>query len=140
MKSGVNYCSKGSTLLAQYIPEGNYILKSLTIGGVERTKYVVAEDVEIKVTPEWLSTPLTVKTAVSGEGSGSIRLFNKDGKSILPGSALAEGSQFTVISVPEPGSELEVLEVSGATLGTDGKYTMTGQTTVTAKYNRTSNE
>ena len=140
LKSGVNYCSQGSTLLARYIPEGNYVLESLKIGGIERTKYVVTEpvNVEISVTPGVQATYQAIKAVVSGEGS--IRLFNQEGKSILPGSALAEGSQFTVISVPEPGSELEVLEVSGATLGTDSKYTMTGETTVTAKFKKSSCE
>lgn len=137
LKSGKNYCAKGSTLLAQYIPNENYVLKSLKIGGEERTKYVVEKGVSIEVKKEWQEAPLTIKTTVSGEGS--IRLFNTDGKSILPGSALTEGSQFTVISVPEPGCELETLEVKGATLA-DGKYTLTGETTVTAKFKRSSYE
>lgn len=135
LNSGKNYCAKGSTLLVQYIPNENYVLKSLTIGGKERTKYVVENNVSIEVETVWQEAPLTIKTVVSGEGS--IRLFNEEGKAILPGSALTEGRQFTVISVPEPGCELEALEVKGATLS-NGKYTLTGETTVTAKFKRSS--
>lgn len=142
LKNGTNYCSKGSTILVQAIPKEGCRLEKLTINNDEgQTKCLVTGPTIITGKFTQLPTDVfTIKTVVSGEGSGSIRLFNQEGKSILPGSALAEGSQFTVISVPEPGSELEVLEVSGATLGTDGKYTMTGETTVTAKFKKRSCE
>lgn len=141
LKNGTNHCLKGSTILVQAIPNEDSRLEKLTINNSEGlTKCLVTCPTTIAATFTQLQTStFTIKTVVSGEGSGSIRLFDSVSKSILPGSALTEGSQFTVISVPEPGCELETLEVKGAILA-DGKYTLTGETTVTAKFKRSSYE
>ena len=137
LKNGVNYCAKGSTLLAQFTPpDEQTVLESLKIGGVERTKYVVAGDVEITISTSWRDTPpLTVQAAVSGDGLGTVRLFKEDGSTILSGSAMSQGDKFSVICVPEPGYELDVLNVSGATLS-NGIYTLKDKATVTAKFKK----
>ncbi|MDD6101350.1 MAG: hypothetical protein PUD08_11820, partial [bacterium] len=137
LKNGVNYCAKGSTLLAQFTPpDEQTVLESLKIGGEERTKYVVAGDVEITISTSWRDTPpLTVQAAVSGDGLGTVRLFKEDGSTILSGSAMSQGDKFSVICVPEPGYELDVLNVSGATLS-NGIYTLKDKATVTAKFKK----
>ena len=137
LKNGVNYCAKGSTLLAQFTPpDEQTVLESLKIGGEERTKYVVAGDVEITISTSWRDTPpLTVQAAVSGDGLGTVRLFKEDGSTILPASAMSQGDKFSVICVPEPGYELDVLNVSGATLS-NGIYTLKDKATVTAKFKK----
>lgn len=137
LKNGDNYCPKGSTLLAQFTPpDEQTVLESLKIGGVERTKYVVVGDVEITISTSWKDTPpLTVQAAVSGDGLGTVRLFKEDGSTILPASAMSKGDKFSVICVPEPGYELDVLNVSGATLS-NGMYTLTDKATVTAKFKK----
>ena len=138
LKDGENFCANGSTILVQATPNDDYRLDQLTINGEELTKCTVTGPTTIKGKfTELQGDALTITTAISGEGT--IRLFNEDGKAILPGTAMAKDSKFTVISVPEPGCELEALEVKGATLA-GGKYTLTGETTVTAKFKRSSYE
>lgn len=136
LKPGINECLKGSTILAQATPNTGYTVQTLTIGGIPQTKYTVTDHVAVEAFFTKLKVDnYAIKTAISGEGAGTVRLFNESGQPLLPGASLAKGNKFIVVSVPEPGSELEVLEVSGATLA-DGIYTVTGETTISAKFEK----
>lgn len=129
---GIHECLKGEVLLVNAVPNKDYILQALTIGGVERTKYQISDNVSIAAS--FVSKPVdkyTIQASVIGRGS--VRLYNTKGDLIVPGSSLEKNSEFIAIVVPEAGNTVKQMNVSGAT-ESNGKYTLTSDAKVEAEF------
>lgn len=103
-------------------------LKALTCNGKEVINSTVTVDGDLNIQATFNAVvPSTYRISL-GEGvtNGKIQLFDTKGNEITFGAALPEGSEVSVVDVPDPGYELSKdngITVSGATYA-DGKFTV----------------
>lgn len=113
----------------------NYEVERITVNGqpLVGDKFVLSEATTVSATfKEMPDAPKNLTTDVTGGGS---ILFYKGETLLLPGATVTIGDKLTVIALPNSGNFLNGdITVTGATKGTDGLYTVTGDVLATASF------
>lgn len=113
----------------------NYEVERITVNGqpLVGDKFVLSEATTVSATfKEMPDAPKNLTTDVTGGGS---ILFYKGETLLLPGATVTIGDKLTVIALPNSGNTLNGdITVTGATKGTDGLYTVTGDVVATASF------
>ena len=126
---------KGTVVQVAATPNKNYEVERITVGGqaIIGDKFVLSEATTVSATfKEMPDAPKNLTTDVTGGGS---ILFYKGETLLLPGATVTIGDKLTVIALPNSGNTLNGdITVTGATKGTDGLYTVTGDVEATASF------
>ncbi|GHT70717.1 hypothetical protein FACS189455_0960 [Bacteroidia bacterium] len=131
------FVPRGSLILVKLTPEAYYRFGRLVINGAEYSEsevtYLVEEDTEITgvCNPESMWT-----LSLSSQGSGTLVVIDRDNVPFVDGSYILDEHDLHITATPASGDAY--IYVNDVPFTSGGKYTVTGNTKVTAYFTSSS--